>query len=81
MTPLMKQGYKRPITEKDVWKLDSWDQTETLNARFVSRSFSVLHLCMHGMNVSTTSPNFKFVDSRNLGRKKPRDQNHGFYVL
>lgn len=34
MTPLMQQGYKRPITEKDVWKLDSWDQTETLNARF-----------------------------------------------
>ncbi|KAI6703375.1 hypothetical protein NL676_012511 [Syzygium grande] len=34
MTPLMQQGYKRPITEKDVWKLDSWDQTETLIKRF-----------------------------------------------
>lgn len=34
MTPLMQQGYKRPITEKDVWKLDSWDETETLNSRF-----------------------------------------------
>ncbi|XP_077243837.1 multidrug resistance-associated protein 2 [Tasmannia lanceolata] len=34
MTPLMKQGYKRPITEKDVWKLDSWDQTETLYSKF-----------------------------------------------
>ncbi|XP_042459531.1 ABC transporter C family member 2-like [Zingiber officinale] len=34
MTPLMQQGFKRPITEKDVWKLDSWDQTETLNSRF-----------------------------------------------
>lgn len=34
MTPLMQLGYKRPITEKDVWKLDSWDQTETLNNRF-----------------------------------------------
>ncbi|XP_073003248.1 ABC transporter C family member 2-like [Typha latifolia] len=34
MTPLMRQGYKRPITEKDVWKLDSWDETETLNSRF-----------------------------------------------
>ncbi|KAI4303732.1 hypothetical protein MLD38_039329 [Melastoma candidum] len=34
MTPLMKLGYKRPITEKDVWKLDTWDQTETLIERF-----------------------------------------------
>ncbi|XP_038978154.1 ABC transporter C family member 2-like isoform X1 [Phoenix dactylifera] len=34
MTPLMQQGYKRPITEKDIWKLDTWDQTETLNSRF-----------------------------------------------
>lgn len=31
----MKQGYKRPITEKDVWKLDSWDETETLNKKYV----------------------------------------------
>ncbi|KAI3455946.1 hypothetical protein Pfo_012609 [Paulownia fortunei] len=34
MTPLMQQGYKKPITEKDVWKLDSWDQTETLSRKF-----------------------------------------------
>ncbi|XP_071921349.1 ABC transporter C family member 12-like isoform X1 [Coffea arabica] len=34
MTPLMQQGYKRPITDKDVWKLDSWDQTETLIKKF-----------------------------------------------
>ncbi|KAK1277387.1 ABC transporter C family member 2 [Acorus gramineus] len=34
MTPLMQQGFKRPITEKDVWKLDSWDETETLNGSF-----------------------------------------------
>ncbi|XP_052179623.1 ABC transporter C family member 12-like isoform X3 [Diospyros lotus] len=34
MTPLMRQGYKRPITEKDVWKLDTWDQTETLIKKF-----------------------------------------------
>ncbi|GFP81215.1 ABC transporter c family member 2 [Phtheirospermum japonicum] len=34
MTPLMQQGYKKPITEKDVWKLDSWDQTETLSTKF-----------------------------------------------
>ncbi|XP_020586974.1 ABC transporter C family member 2-like [Phalaenopsis equestris] len=34
ITPLMQLGYKRPLTEKDVWKLDSWDETETLNSRF-----------------------------------------------
>ncbi|KAF3450335.1 hypothetical protein FNV43_RR06415 [Rhamnella rubrinervis] len=34
MNPLMKLGYRRPITEKDVWKLDTWDRTETLNAKF-----------------------------------------------
>ncbi|WJX30575.1 Multidrug resistance-associated protein 9 [Trifolium repens] len=34
ITPLMKQGYRKPITEKDVWKLDKWDQTETLNENF-----------------------------------------------
>lgn len=26
----MKLGYKRPLTEKDVWKLDMWDRTETV---------------------------------------------------
>ncbi|KAL5577347.1 hypothetical protein UlMin_019046 [Ulmus minor] len=34
MTPLMQKGYKRPITEKDLWKLDTWDQTETLIRKF-----------------------------------------------
>ncbi|XP_019224929.1 PREDICTED: ABC transporter C family member 12-like isoform X1 [Nicotiana attenuata] len=34
ITPLLQQGCKRPITEKDVWKLDTWDQSETLSARF-----------------------------------------------
>ncbi|KAM3370274.1 hypothetical protein ACQJBY_017900 [Aegilops geniculata] len=34
MTPLMQQGYKRPITDNDIWKLDDWDETETLYNRF-----------------------------------------------
>ncbi|XP_062185916.1 ABC transporter C family member 2-like isoform X2 [Phragmites australis] len=34
MTPLMQQGYRRPIIDKDIWKLDSWDETETLYSRF-----------------------------------------------
>ncbi|MFS8016082.1 putative ABC-type xenobiotic transporter [Helianthus anomalus] len=35
MDPLMSLGYKRPLTEKDIWKLDTWDKTETLNSRCV----------------------------------------------
>ncbi|TYJ03734.1 hypothetical protein E1A91_A12G048200v1 [Gossypium mustelinum] len=34
ITPLMQQGYRRPITEYDVWKLDTWDQTKTLIQKF-----------------------------------------------
>ncbi|KAI4297457.1 hypothetical protein L6164_037348 [Bauhinia variegata] len=34
MNPIMKLGYERPLTEKDVWKLDTWDRTETLNNKF-----------------------------------------------
>lgn len=34
MTPLLQLGYKKPITEKDVWKLDTWDQTEILIEKF-----------------------------------------------
>ncbi|KAL5716112.1 Canalicular multispecific organic anion transporter 1 [Ranunculus cassubicifolius] len=34
MTPLMQTGFRKPITEKDVWKLDTWDRTETLNTEF-----------------------------------------------
>ncbi|KAK7259662.1 hypothetical protein RIF29_25275 [Crotalaria pallida] len=34
ITPLMQKGYRKPITEKDVWKLDKWDRTETLNEKF-----------------------------------------------
>lgn len=34
MNPLMTLGSKRPLTEKDVWYLDTWDQTETLFTSF-----------------------------------------------
>ncbi|CAH9078741.1 unnamed protein product [Cuscuta epithymum] len=34
MNPLMQLGYKRPLTERDVWKLDTWDRTETLHNEF-----------------------------------------------
>jgi hypothetical protein len=42
MTPLMQQGFRRPITDKDIWKLDSWDETETLYSQYVFFSFSLL---------------------------------------
>ncbi|KAL6991613.1 Canalicular multispecific organic anion transporter 1, partial [Sarracenia purpurea var. burkii] len=34
MNQLMQLGFKRPLTDKDVWKLDTWDRTETLNSKF-----------------------------------------------
>ncbi|KAI9198325.1 hypothetical protein LWI28_013908 [Acer negundo] len=34
ITPLMQLGYRKPITEKDVWKLDTWDRTEILIEKF-----------------------------------------------
>ncbi|OMO75048.1 hypothetical protein CCACVL1_16348, partial [Corchorus capsularis] len=34
VTTLLLQGYRRPITERDVWELDKWDQTETLIQKF-----------------------------------------------
>ncbi|CAL5183715.1 unnamed protein product [Lathyrus oleraceus] len=34
MNPIMKLGYERPLTEKDIWKLDTWERTEELNNKF-----------------------------------------------
>ncbi|XP_074269631.1 ABC transporter C family member 12-like isoform X2 [Silene latifolia] len=34
MTPLLEKGYRKPLSEKDVWKLDTWDKSETLINRF-----------------------------------------------
>uniref|UniRef100_M4EUA3 ABC-type xenobiotic transporter n=1 Tax=Brassica campestris TaxID=3711 RepID=M4EUA3_BRACM len=34
LNPLMTLGSKRPLTEKDVWHLDTWDRTETLMKSF-----------------------------------------------
>ncbi|MCL7032709.1 hypothetical protein MKW94_014411, partial [Papaver nudicaule] len=48
MTPLMQKGYSRPITEKDVWRLDTWDQTETLNANWVCIFSILLHMNLNG---------------------------------
>ncbi|KAK6150130.1 hypothetical protein DH2020_017655 [Rehmannia glutinosa] len=33
-------GYRRPLTEKDVWKLDTWDRTETLNDSYIGNDAS-----------------------------------------
>lgn len=34
MSPLMKLGYQRPLTDKDIWLLDNWDTTEQLYGAF-----------------------------------------------
>jgi ATP-binding cassette subfamily C (CFTR/MRP) protein 1 len=34
MSPLMKLGYQRPLTDKDIWLLDCWDTTEKLYVTF-----------------------------------------------
>ncbi|CAJ1962148.1 unnamed protein product [Sphenostylis stenocarpa] len=34
MNPIMKLGYERPLNEKDIWKLDTWERTETLINKF-----------------------------------------------
>lgn len=49
ITPLMKQGYRKPITEKDVWKLDKWDETETLNEKYAFSLLIVYGFCMKFM--------------------------------
>lgn len=35
MNPIMQLGYSRPLKEKDIWRLDTWDRTETLNDTYV----------------------------------------------
>ncbi|KAJ0931805.1 putative ABC-type xenobiotic transporter [Helianthus annuus] len=47
MDPLMVLGYKRPLTEKDIWKLDTWDQTETLNNKEVRKPKPWLLRALH----------------------------------
>ncbi|ESW19924.1 hypothetical protein PHAVU_006G166700 [Phaseolus vulgaris] len=34
LNPLMKLGYERPLNEKDIWKLDTWERTDTLINKF-----------------------------------------------
>jgi len=38
----MQLGYRKPITERDVWQLDQWDQTETLIKRYSSSAALLL---------------------------------------
>jgi len=34
MNPLMKLGYERALNEKYIWKLDTWEHTNTLINKF-----------------------------------------------
>ncbi|GKE51784.1 hypothetical protein Tco_1486940, partial [Tanacetum coccineum] len=63
MDPLMFLGYKRPLTEKDIWKLDDWDTTETLNSRHVIVSayiFIFLSNMIYLSSIRITSSLFRF---------------------
>ena len=42
----MQKGFQKPLTEKDVWKLDTWDLTDTLYQRQVFKDFGVSHLSL-----------------------------------
>lgn len=73
LTPLMQQGYRKPITERDVWKLDTWDLTETLITKLAS--------CFHLFICSSWIHNhfIDFAGSRDVGLRNLKSQNHGFY--
>ncbi|PRQ29587.1 putative xenobiotic-transporting ATPase [Rosa chinensis] len=60
MTPLMQLGYRKPITEIDVWKLDTWDQTETLIKRSNFASFSVATFLFYLRHVHNHFEFFRF---------------------
>lgn len=75
MNPLMKKGYEKFITEKDVWKLDTWDRTETLNNQCVLVFYTEFYSLQLAWSVMS------FVDhvgSRNVGLKNHNGQNRGF---
>lgn len=87
MTPLMQQGYRRPITDKDVWKLDSWDETETLNEKFVFfSSFASMFPSDNSFHIFYNLIIFAIycillLGSSKVGLKSHEAQSHGFYVL
>lgn len=45
MTPIMQVGFKRPITNPDVWQLDESDKTEELYSTFQRYLNVKLHHC------------------------------------
>ncbi|TYK05157.1 ABC transporter C family member 2-like [Cucumis melo var. makuwa] len=75
MDHIMKLGYKRPLTEKDFWKLDMWDRTETLYDNFqkiwVEESHKSKPWLLRALNSSLGGRN-SFVCSRFLWSCKTR---------
>lgn len=80
MNPLMELGYKRPLTEKDVWKLDDWDRTETLNATYVLvfPFFCWLHASLELLLFKAFILFVYFTDFRDAGLRNLGNQSHGF---
>lgn len=77
MNPIMKLGYERPLTEKDVWKLDTWDRTETLKNKYVVLFFWIgfLHDFLSSLLRFFL---FNFVGSRDVGLRNLKSLSRGF---
>lgn len=90
MNPLMELGYKRPLTVKDVWKLDSWDRTETLNHKYVLAFLTHVatwkpksYLTIYKKKILFDQVLFHFyielhLDFRDVGLRNVEGLNHGF---
>ena len=83
----MKLGYNRLLTEKDVWKLDNWDRTETLNNMYVEFPdffcIYALHRLLLWDKNSQVEQNrlitlLNCLGSRNAGLKSLEGLIHGF---
>lgn len=74
MTPLMQKGYQKPITEKDVWKLDTWDQTETLIQKYVPLRVFVMFAFVYQF---TEYSRLKHAGSINAGLRNHEGLTHG----
>lgn len=73
MNPIMELGYKRPLTEKDVWHLDTWDRTETLHDSYVYKYTSKVFIiflspsgcfCCCGLSIISNNTVFSLTHER-----------------
>ena len=72
----MKLGYRRPLTEKDIWKLDTWDRTETLYNKSDYLTLDIIYSIF--LNIIFGSYLLFALASRKLGLKNLKNPSHGF---